>query len=297
MERTAIALGMFDGVHLGHRAVLDAAYRQKENGLQPAVYTFADDLVFHKGAGFLYEAAHRHRLITECGIHFECSAPFQIIRDLSGEAFAEQKLYRDMHAAYVSCGRNFRFGKDAAWDAEDLRQFGQKLGFAVEIVDDVQIDGMTVSSTEIRRLLTEGAIEQANLLLGKPYSILQSVRHGAELGRTIGFPTINQPFGKGQLVPKFGVYASETRTPDGRHYRSVTNIGMKPTVGYEGLPLAETYIDGFSGNLYNKTVEVSLLAFLREERRFASVSLLMEQMRTDLHESVQLSRKFHHPNT
>lgn len=294
MERTAVALGLFDGVHLGHRAVLDAAYRQKENGLKPAVYTFSGDLVQHKGAdGFLYDYAHRGHLIYECGIHYECSAPFQIIRDLSGEAFAEQKLCRDMHAAYVSCGRNFRFGRGAAWGAEDLQAFGKKYGFAVEIVEDVQLDGITVSSTSIRRLLTEGDVEKAALLLGRPYSILQTVRHGAELGRTIGFPTINQPFRKGQLVPKYGVYASETKTPDGIWHRSLTNIGMKPTVEYHGCPLAETYIDGFSGSLYNKTVEVRLLAFLREERCFASVEALTEQMQRDL----QLSRKYHPLNT
>lgn len=294
MERTAVALGLFDGVHLGHRAVLDAACRQKENGLKPAVYTFSDGLVAHKGAdGFLYSCEQRHHLICECGIQSECSAPFEIIRNLSGEAFAEQELYRNMHAAYVSCGRNFRFGKGAAWDAEDLRQLGQKYGFAVEIVEDVQIEGMTVSSTSIRRLLTQGDVEKASLLLGRPYSILQSVRHGAQLGRTIGFPTINQPFRKGQLVPEYGVYASETRTPDGLWHRSLTNIGMKPTVDYQGMPLAETYIDGFSGSLYDKTVEVRLLAFLREERRFASVEALTEQMRKDL----QLSRKYHPLNT
>lgn len=294
MQQTAVALGLFDGVHLGHRAVLAAACRQKKHGLKPAVYTFADDLVQHKGAdGYLYSSEHRHRLIEECGIQLECSAPFTVIRNLSGEAFAEQELYRGMHAAYVSCGRNFRFGKNAAWDAEDLRRFGEKFGFDVEIVEDVRIDGMTVSSTSIRRLLEEGDLDRANLLLGAPYGILQSVRHGAELGRTIGFPTINQPFRKGQLVPKFGVYASETRTPDGIWHHSLTNIGMKPTVDYHGMPLAETYIDGYSGRLYNKYVHVILIKFLREERRFDSVEALTQQMKRDL----QLSKNLHHSNT
>lgn len=298
MERTAVALGLFDGVHLGHRAVLHAAYKQKENGLKPAVYTFCDDLVSHKGAGgWLYGPEHQQHLFESCGISLVHHARFETICNLSGETFAEQILHKEMHAAYVSCGRNFRFGRGAAWDAENLRQFGQKYGFAVEIMEDVQIDGMTVSSTEIRRLLTEGDIDRANLLLGEPYYILEKVQHGAELGRTIGFPTVNQPFYKGQLVPKYGVYASETLTPDGHWYKSLTNIGMKPTVDYQGLPLAETYIDGFSGDLYGKTVQVVLLSFLREERRFASVSLLMQQMQQDLHKSVQLSEKYHHSNT
>lgn len=292
MQKRAIALGLFDGVHLGHRAVLQAAVDAAEkNGLRPAVYTFADEMAGKTGE-FLYPSAQRCHVFSECGAGLTICVPFALVRDLSGEAFAE-KLVREEFAAHVCCGRNFRFGKDAAWDADDLRTFGETYGFGVTVVPDVVADGVKVSSTVIRQLLAEGRTEQANRLLGAPYCIMQTVRHGAELGRTIGFPTINQPFRKGQLVPKYGVYVSETVTPDGRHYPSVTNIGMKPTVDYHGNPLAETYIEGFSGRLYNKTVYVFLHRFLREEQKFVSLEALQAQMRED----VILSKGFHDADT
>ena len=292
MQKRAIALGLFDGVHLGHRAVLRAAVDAAEkNGLRPAVYTFADEMAGKTGE-FLYPPAQRGHFFSECGAGLTISAPFARVRDLSGEAFAE-KLVREEFAAHVCCGRNFRFGRGAAWDADDLRAFGETYGFGVTVVPDVVVDGVKVSSTVIRQLLAEGRTEQANRLLGAPYCIMQTVRHGAELGRTIGFPTINQPFRRGQLVPKYGVYVSETVTPDGRHFPSLTNIGMKPTVDYHGMPLAETYIDGFSGRLYNETVCVFLHRFLREERKFDSVEALTAQMQNDL----QLSGHFHDSNT
>ncbi len=296
MQKRAIALGLFDGVHLGHRAVLRAAVdAAAQNDLLPAVYTFADEMAGKTGE-YLYPPTQRWKLFRECGAALTICAQFADVRDLSGEAFAE-KLAREESAAYVCCGRNFRFGKGAAWDADDLRAFGETYGFGVTVVPDVAADGVKVSSTVIRQLLTEGRTEQANRLLGAPYCILQTVRHGAELGRTIGFPTINQPFRQGQLVPKHGVYVSETVTPDGRHFPSLTNIGMKPTVHYHGLPLAETYIEGFSGSLYNKEVCVYLHRFLREEQKFDSVEALTTQMQEDLRMCKEFSKDCHGLNT
>ncbi len=296
MQKRAVALGLFDGVHLGHRAVLRAAAdAAAKNGLLPAVYTFADEMAGKTGE-YLYPPAQRAELFRACGVGLTISAPFARVRDLSGAAFAE-KLVREEYVAYVCCGRNFRFGKGAAWNADDLRAFGEIYGFGVTVVPDVEADGIKVSSTVIRQLLKEGRTEQADRLLGEPYCILQTVRHGAELGRTIGFPTINQPFRQGQLVPKHGVYVSETVTPDGRHFPSLTNIGMKPTVHYHGLPLAETYLDGFSGSLYNKTVCVYLHRFLREERKFDSVEALTAQMQDDLRMCREFSKGCHGLNT
>ena len=205
-------------------------------------------------------------------------------------------LCDELHASYLCCGHDFRFGKNAGWNVHDLQEFGKIYGFAVEIVEDVKIDGVTVSSTEIRKLLKEGNLEKANILLGEPYLILQEVTHGAQLGRTIGFPTVNQIFGEGQLIPAYGVYASATRTPKG-WFPSITNIGRKPTVNYQGMPLAETYIEGFSGDLYGQTLQVVLWHFLRPEQKFTSVEELMAQMQKDLQACQQLSKSFHHFDT
>ena len=201
---------------------------------------------------------------------------------MDGRTFAKKFSMTEFYAKDVCCGKNFRFGENASCDVQDLEQFGKWFGFQVHVIDDVQRDGMTVSSTEIRKLLSNGEIEKANQFLGEPYRIYQEVTQGAQLGRTIGFPTVNQVFCENQLVPKFGVYASETALSDGRKFKSLTNIGMKPTVNYAGLPLAETYIEEFSGNLYGKPLTVRLLRFIRPEMKFSSVEALTEQMTKDL---------------
>ena len=197
-------------------------------------------------------------------------------------------------AGYI--GENFRFGKGARWDVEDLQKLGERCGFTVEVVDDVRMGGETVSSTGIRTLLEEGDLNKANLLLGKPYTLRQEVVHGAHLGTSLSFPTINQPYKPGQLVPKYGVYASETKTPEG-WMMSVTNIGVKPTVDYQGCPVAETYIIDYSGDLYGQTVEVVLTKLLREEQKFDDLDALIDQMNRDLIVRRQLSKSYHEFNT
>lgn len=284
LQPTAVALGLFDGVHLGHRAVLAAAKRQEKNGLVPCVFTFDAESAVRKGTGgYLYPTAVReHILHTGCGFAQVLSVSFGELRGMSGEDFAVQILRGRLSAAFVCCGRDFRFGRDAACGAGELAAFGQKYGFATEIVADVQAHGVTVSSRGIRSLLTAGEPERAAALLGSPYRIVQEVTHGAQLGRTIGFPTINQLFRDGQLVPRYGVYASRVTLPDGQVFPALTNIGIKPTVDYHGMPLAESYLDGFRGDLYGKTVQTELLRFLRPEQRFASVEALTAQMEQDL---------------
>ncbi len=281
---SAVALGMFDGVHLGHRSVLELVRKQEENGLQPSVFTFSTESVGVKHDAslcYLYPTEQKCRILKSCGMKRIYHPPFAEVRDMTGEEFVQNVLVHRFSAGYVCCGRDFRFGKSAACTAEDLRHFGERYGFTVQIAEDVLMDGQSVSSSRIRQFLLNGEIEQANALLGAPYTIEQIVVRGAQLGRTIGFPTINQVFAEGQLVPCFGVYASEA-TVDGVVYPSLTNIGMKPTVHYDGQPLAETHLIGAEGDFYEKTVSVSLLRFLRPEMKFSSVEELTAQMQCDL---------------
>ena len=277
---TAVALGVFDGVHLGHRAVLDAVLHLEK---LPCVFTFRnEDAISKKGAQYLYPFEVRCEIIKECGIQEFYAPAFAEVQHMNGRAFAEEILHHGMNAVDVCCGKNFRFGERASCDVHHLEQFGKEFGFRVHVIEDILKDGIKISSTKIRKLLQNGEIQKANDFLGEPYRIRQEVTHGAQLGRTIGFPTINQVFRENQLVPKFGVYASETELSDGRKLKSLTNIGMKPTVNYNGLPLAETYIRNFSGNLYGKQVHVRLMRFIRPEMKFASVEALTEQMTKDL---------------
>lgn len=281
MKRTAVALGMFDGVHLGHRAVLELAQKEKENGLLPSIFTFSPKAVLRKSSGaggFIYGHLQKLSLLEGFGGVF--SADFKIVKPFTGEDFVQHYLRDMQNAAVVCCGADFRFGRGASCGVDDLRRFGEKYGFEVKTAEDVCIDGMVVSSGEIRRRLIEGDVAGANKLLGRPYFIQGKVVHGAELGRTIGFPTINQTYEEGQLVPKYGVYASRVAV-DGQTFSSITNIGIKPSVDYEGSPIVETYIIGFSGDLYGKTVETELLGFIRPERKFDSVEELKMQIAED----------------
>lgn len=283
-DYASVALGLFDGVHIGHRAVLSAALEQNKNELVPSVFTFEPESVSYKksgSAGYIYGKEEKKCLLSEMGFDNIFFPPFEEVCGMSGEEFAKEILHKKMNAAFVSCGRDFRFGYKASCGVDELRKFGKNYGFEVNVADDVVCGGEKVSSSIIRTLISDGDIEKANRLLGKPYLINREVVHGASLGHTIGFPTINQLFSEGQLVAKFGVYASMTQI-DGEWKRSMTNVGMKPTVNYSGTPLAETFITDFSGNLYGKTLKVILTAFIRPEMKFSSIDELKSQISDDI---------------
>ena len=284
--RTSVALGLFDGVHLGHRAVLKTAAAQKMNGLTPCAFTFPPESTAGKNAEYIYSDKEKQMLLTSsCDIAKIFSPQFSEICMMDGDTFARSILRKELNAAYVACGKDFRFGKDAAWGIDELAGFGRKYGFTVQAVDDVCCGNERVASTAVRKLLQKGELRRANLFLGEPYMIMKEISSGAQLGRTIGFPTANQLFSKGQLVPAYGVYASRTLY-EGKWYPSMTNIGIKPTVSYGGAPLAETYISGFSGDLYGKTVQVVLLDFIRPEKRFSDLDELKQQIRRDVELSI-----------
>ena len=287
-ENTSVALGLFDGIHLGHRKVLELALKNAERGYTPAVFTFAPDTVLKKPTGcdgYIYTAAEKMRILENMGFGCVYSPPFAEVCGISGDEFARDILAGTMNAAYVCCGNNFRFGRNASCGVDELRELGRKYGFEVNVAEDEFLDGEIVSSGRIRLLLLNGDISQANLLLGDSYAVSAEVVTGAALGRTIGFPTANQLFEDNQLVPKFGVYRAETEI-DGVTYRAMTNIGIKPTVNYGGKPLAETYISGFSGDIYGRTIQVRLLEFIRPEKKFGSVEELKAQIAEDLQKTI-----------
>lgn len=284
-KKTAVALGLFDGVHLGHRAVIDAALAQRENGLTATVFTFEPECVLRKSggsSGYIYTRTEKEILLREqIGVDDIVSPPFEQLCSLSGEEFTREVLSGQLNAAYVCCGDDFRFGRNAACGARELTDYGRRYGFAVEVVSPVEYGGSAVSSSRIRELLQSGDIFAANELLGFGYFINAAVTDGNHIGRTIDFPTINQEFAEGQLVPRYGVYSTYTNV-GGRVLPSVTNVGVKPTVGGVDRPLAETHIIGYSGDLYGKTVDVSFRSFIRPEKRFGSLDELKAQITADI---------------
>lgn len=274
----AVALGLFDGVHLGHRRVLMNTLGAE--GLVSAVLSFGDGAAALKtDAVTLCSEEYTASLLCAVGIEEWLQADFEAVRDLSPEAFVEQVLISQLGAKRVCCGFNFRFGKGGKGDAALLGMLCEQHGVELVVAEELSDEGGTVSSDRIRRLIEAGEMQEATRLLGHPFVIDTPVSHGQALGRTLGSPTANQVLPAGFVMPRFGVYMS-TAVIDGKSYYGVTNIGVRPTVGAPE-PLAETWFDGFEGDLYDRTLEVVLTRFLREEMRFASVEELKMQIVAD----------------
>lgn len=281
----AAALGSFDGLHLGHRQVIGNTLSAP--GLRPAVITFQQNPSFSlqkKPVPLLTTNEQKLALLEEMGVEVVYLLPFDRIRDMEPEDFVEA-LYRVCRIRALSCGFNFRFGKNGRGDAGLLKELCREKGIELSVTPPVSVAGETVSSTRIRACLEQGDVQQAGQLLGRPFGYDFEVTHGRQLGRTWGTPTINQPFPAGYVLPRFGVYASLVEV-EGQKYYGVTNIGVKPTVGSD-CALSETWIPEFSGNLYGKKVPVELLDFIRPERKFDS----LDQLKNEILENGVLARK------
>ena len=283
-SETAVALGIFDGVHRGHRAVIDkAATEASENGLSPAVCTFKTSTISTKGSTYrpIYSDETKLVLLEKEGIEYVFIPDFADVKDMSPEEFVKDILCRILNARIVVCGRDFRFGKNAACSAEGLGEMCGRLGMKLCVVDDVTENGVRICSADIRRYISEGNIRKANILLGHDYAVVGKVIHGRQLGRKMNFPTANQLMPEGNVMPKFGVYASYAEL-DGKVYRGITNIGVKPTVESSGVPLAETHFPKYSGDLYGKDIVVRLSDFIRPEKRFNNTDELRAQINNDV---------------
>ena len=277
---TAVAMGFFDGIHIGHRAVIESAVQwAKEHDAAPAVFTFKLPMVNKMKGKRLLSTADKHALIASLGVEYYLTPDFEEIKGLTPEQFV-LGIIRDCNARALFCGENFTFGARAAGTPELLRQLCAPLGVEVVVLPMAQFEEKPVSSTRIRTALEGGDIPAANAMLGMPYAIRFTVHHGAGLGRTLGVPTINQIPPAEKLLPPFGVYVSEVKI-EGKIYYGITNIGVKPTV-QEKFTGVETNLFDCSEDLYGKHAEVSLLKFLRPEQKFASIDALKNQLDHDV---------------
>lgn len=280
-EDSAVALGLFDGLHLGHRAVIAGAV---ESGLLPVVFTFSfDNLELATKADFanILSNWRKQVVLEKLGVKVVCEPIFSSFRDMEPEDFFQDILFKRLKARAIFCGADFRFGKKARGNTALLGKLCQETGVAFHSVPPVLDEGVPISSTRIRQLLREGKMEEAAKLLGEPYAIDYLVVHGRQLGRTMGYPTINQLYPPEDLLPLRGVYVSRAWV-EGRAYQGVTNIGVKPTLGGLDAPSAETTLLDFSGDLYGRRVPLQLLHFLRPERQFPSVEALFRQVAADV---------------
>lgn len=287
----AVALGSFDGLHLGHRAVLDLALSFKSEGLEPCALVFDEHPLSVIGKGAppeLMTAESRDKMLEDMGITVK-KVSFSRIVDMSAEQFISEILINELHAGAVCCGYNYRFAKSAAADTDTLKKICTANGIKCAVAEKTIFNGEAVSSTRIRAALADGDIENANAMLGREFSYDFTVVSGDRRGRLIGAPTINQHFPDGFIVPKFGVYAAAVPI-DGVLHAAVTNIGRRPSFTCDDLR-SETCIMDFSGDLYGKNVEVKLLRYIRPERVFNSLDTLGEQIAADAETARQIFGK------
>lgn len=281
---TAIALGLFDGVHRGHQRVIQTALSCQAIGT-PLVFTFTTKHLCPQGkskAKPILTIAERLEEMQRLGMQAVYLPDFSDFHDLTAKAFVRDLLVKQLRAKVLCCGENFRFGKNAEGDTRLLQQLCEASGIQLKLVSAATDEGGVISSTRIRSALAAGDMAAVAAMLGRQYQIKQVVRAGNQIGRTLGFPTLNQWLCEDLCLPRYGVYCSETLLPGrAEPCPSLTNIGVRPSVGGSDVPLAETYLLSGTYDLYGQEVTVSLLSFLRPERTFSSLEDLTAQIKQD----------------
>lgn len=256
--------------------------------MKTAVVTFAKQPKNRQG--IITGKALKEKIFASLGVDIIFYLDFEAVRNLSPEQFIDMILCW-FNVKYISCGYNYTFGKGAEGGADELNAICGRTGIKTGCIAPVCIEGLPVSSTRIRKLVSEGEVDRASVLLGRPFAFYGEVVHGRHLGHMLGFPTINQELPGELLLPKFGVYASVAHIGD-RLLPSVTNVGVKPTVIKNGNALSETYIHYFDGGLYGKKIQVDLIKFLRPEVRFEGLEALKSQMKLDKGKALEISKPF-----
>ena len=295
----AVAIGNFDGVHRGHQRVIAAAAEAARAAGVPLAAAVFDP---HPRRWFQPDAepfrlttdAQRARALAEVGVERLHVLPFDAeMAGMTDAAFAEQVLAQGLGAAHVAAGFDFTFGKGRSGNGDLLRLYGERFGFGVTVVPEVaDEEGLKLSSSAVRLALEAGRPEQAADVLGRPFAIEGEVVHGDKRGRELGYPTANVPLGD-YLRPRFGVYATRTRLPDGRVLPGVSSLGVRPMFALPS-PLLEVWLFDFDDDLYGQVIETELTAFLRPEEQFDSLDALKAQVAADARTGRAL---FHLPAT
>ncbi len=286
VKKRVVALGFFDGVHLGHQALMRTAReRAAELGAQPAVITFdahPDEFVRGTAAPLLGSAEDRKDVISRVGgiddiimLHFD--------REFMRTPWMDfvRTVKDELGAVHLIMGRDFCCGWRGEGTAERIAAWCGANGLGYDIIEEVVLDGIVVSSTYIRQLVAAGDMEQAARFLGHPYALCDTVEHGCQRGRRIGAPTINTRIQPGVIVPRYGVYITQVWL-GGKAHHGVTNVGVRPTFESDRQVTVETNILDFSGQLYGIGVRVEFLRFIRDEIRFSSQEALAGQIQKDV---------------
>ena len=282
-EPRVIALGFFDGVHLGHGALLRRVGEvAREKGLVPSGFTFDA----HPGSRItgavtplINSPADRAGLMQRLyGIRDIIVAHFDSMMRMDWRAFVTDYLVQEHHTAHIVAGHDFHFGYKGEGNPQRLAELCKVLGVGCDIIPKVEMDGITISSTYIRTLVAQGEMDRAVTFLGHPYVMSDQVGHGKRLGSSQGFPTVNLRFRPGVLIPAHGVYACKAVLENGETYLAVTNVGVRPKVDEDGAVNVEGFLLDFDGDLYGQTVHMEFYHRLRPERKFPSVAELKEEI-------------------
>jgi len=288
-EETAVALGKFDGIHLGHKELLRRALQKKSLGWKTVVFTFSPSpmIYFQKGEGKELSTLEEKRKVFESmGVDYLIEYPLnEESASISPEKYIEDILHDQMKMKYIVSGKDVSFGDRGRGNAELLLQFAQRFGYEVELIDKVVCKDVIVSSSEIRKVITEGEMEKAREFLGSPYAVSGKVVHGKALGRNLGFPTVNIISEKSKILPPKGVYFTLVEVA-GKKHPAITNIGSKPTVSMEEQVNIESHILNFHEDVYGEEIRVELLKYQRKESKFPSLDALIAQIDQDKKEAL-----------
>lgn len=283
-NKTSVTLGKFDGVHLGHRMLMDKVLEAEQDGCVPTVFTFdkfPSQVLLHQEMNSIQLEEEKQQLLEQLGIQRYVLFPFhEQTASMEPEEFVEKILVKTMNVKHLYVGTDFRFGKGRRGDAVLLEKLAKQFDFMFEAVEKRVYQGAEVSSTRIRDCITKGQMEDVTAMLGMPYRLSGEVIHGRSLGHTIGVPTINQTIPEGKIMPLCGVYCARV-TIDGREYQGIANVGSKPTVQETLIYGLETHLFDCNEDLYGKQVTTELLHFVRPEQKFASVEVLQKQLEHD----------------
>jgi riboflavin kinase/FMN adenylyltransferase len=281
----AVALGNFDGVHLGHQQVIaDAGEAAATLAAPLGVISFEPHARMHfepDAPPFRLMNAHQlARTVQDLGADRLYLLPFGVeMANFTDEEFVSDVLVAGLGVRHVAVGFDITFGKGRTGDPGAMRRYGERFGFSTSIARAVEREGAKISSSNVREALRQGRPEMAAAILGRPFAIEGVVQKGRQLGRRLGFPTANVPL-VDYVAPKFGVYATRTRLADGRRLPGVANIGVNPTTGVVD-PRLEVWLFDFDEDIYGEVIETELARFLRPEEKFASIEAMVEQIRRD----------------
>lgn len=283
-EPTVMTFGKFDGIHRGHKMLLDTLLNKKKDDYKAVVFTFdippRKEVSNDEGAVLTTNEEKLH-IFENLGIDYVVECPFTAeIRNMEAVDFIRM-IVDKLHVKFMVVGTDFHFGHNRTGDYKLLMEYAEVFGYEVQVVEKMQCDGRDISSTFVREEIKAGNIEKANELLGVPYFIQGIVEHGNQIGRTIGFPTINLIPEEEKLLPPFGVYVTKVFI-GGEEYCGVTNVGRKPTIEGDNPVGVETNVLDFSDDVYNSTVEVEFLHGIRGETKFESIDALKAQLQQDI---------------